>query len=202
MSNLTHKSKGLCSWLRSLIFIYALGVVASFYSLMHHYEIKEKGATDAFCNISSQLNCDKVASSSYSEFFSIPMGGWGLAYFFAMLFILWFVSKRKTRSMGVNIFIFCQYWYSFFFNFSVNIFFYIKCYLCYLSFSVFLCVFSNNSNYKYEGKNIEAIKKVVFNSFLLHLLLPTAVVLIVLSLNLFFNKSKTLTNIEKNLILN
>jgi protein-disulfide isomerase/uncharacterized membrane protein len=198
MSNLTHKSPGLYTWLRSLIFMYALGAAASFYSLLHHYELKAKGATNAFCNISSQLNCDKVASSSYSEFFSIPMGTWGLAYFFAMLFILWFVSRGKKQEVWELIFLFFASIGVIFSLVLASISFFILKVICITCILVYLCVFFQVIPIIItRKKNFGAIKKIVFKSFFFYLLLPTTVVFVVLGINVFFNKNKTPASVEK-----
>ncbi len=65
-----------------------LGLALSLYTLVHHYKVKELGATDAFCNISETLNCDAVANSAYSEFLTIPLGGYGLGFFAACLYLI------------------------------------------------------------------------------------------------------------------
>lgn len=52
--------------------ILSIGVFA--YLTIHHYEVKTGlGNGDSICSISSKINCDAAASSSYSEIFHIPV---------------------------------------------------------------------------------------------------------------------------------
>jgi protein-disulfide isomerase/uncharacterized membrane protein len=74
-------SKGI--WTTALI-AGLIGAGASIYSIKHHMELKLHGHTEAACNINSQISCDAVAASKYSELLGAPLGVWGLGYFFAM----------------------------------------------------------------------------------------------------------------------
>lgn len=64
-----------------------IGLVISIYSVTHHIELRANGHTEAFCNISSTVNCDAVAQSKYAEIFGIPVGVFGAGYFLAMMFL-------------------------------------------------------------------------------------------------------------------
>lgn len=78
-----------------------LGMLVSFYTLYHHYQVLLYGETGAFCNISATFNCDAVASSEYSTFLGFPLGVWGLGYFLTILLSLIFslkgIGKRKDQ---------------------------------------------------------------------------------------------------------
>ena len=73
-----------------------LGVIVSAYTTYHHLQVKVLGVTDAFCNISDTISCDRIAQSVYSEFMGIPVGAWGLGYFVACLGVLW--ASRSGKS--------------------------------------------------------------------------------------------------------
>lgn len=62
----------------------AIGVFT--YLSIHHYQIKTGLAGDeSICSISSKVNCDLAATSSFSELFNIPIAVWG-AVFHLILF--------------------------------------------------------------------------------------------------------------------
>lgn len=71
----------------SAVVLAVIGIGLSLYSVKHHLELRANGHTDAFCNISAQINCDVVASSKYAELFGIPVGVFGAGYFLAMAFL-------------------------------------------------------------------------------------------------------------------
>lgn len=62
-----------------------IGVLLASYATYHHIQLKLQGHTDAICNLNATINCDKVASSIYSEVFGIPLGVWGIGYFLGLL---------------------------------------------------------------------------------------------------------------------
>ena len=75
-----------------------LGLIVSIYSLNHHIELTQKGATDAFCNINSTFSCDDVAKSKYAEDpWGNPLGVYGIGYFLALSFLL-----LRSRSADKN----------------------------------------------------------------------------------------------------
>ncbi len=107
MSNQTHdlsessnnaaipKSQNLW-WIAVILAVIGIGLSA--YSVKHHLELRSNGHTEAFCNISTTVNCDVVASSKYAEIFGIPMGVFGAGYFLAMLMLsLTTAIGHKTR---------------------------------------------------------------------------------------------------------
>jgi uncharacterized membrane protein len=44
-----------------------LGIGLSIYSVLHHLELKQAGATSFACNINDVLSCDDIANSKYAE---------------------------------------------------------------------------------------------------------------------------------------
>jgi protein-disulfide isomerase/uncharacterized membrane protein len=76
-----------------------VGVLLSLYSIKHHNDYRANGHTEAFCNISSDVSCDAVAASKYSEIAGVPLGVLGAGYFLAMLILSATVARgHKTRS--------------------------------------------------------------------------------------------------------
>lgn len=69
------------SWPHALLAVW--GMAVSWYAFQVHRIIKAGG--DAGCGFSDSLNCDKVIGSRFGEFFGIPLGIYGLAYFLVVL---------------------------------------------------------------------------------------------------------------------
>lgn len=61
----------------------AAGMALSVYSWHIHRVIKAGG--ESGCGLSESLNCDKVLSSPYGEFFGIPLGVYGMMFFAIVL---------------------------------------------------------------------------------------------------------------------
>lgn len=84
---------------RKSFFIFSLlailfGFLLSLYSVFHHLSIRTTDSLGSFsCNVSSTISCDKVALSSYSEVLGIPLGVWGVGFFFLL-----FCSLIGTRA--------------------------------------------------------------------------------------------------------
>lgn len=83
-----------------------LGVIVSAYTTYHHLQVKVLGVTDAFCNISDTISCDRIAQSVYSEFMGIPVGAWGLGYFVACLGVLWASRSGKSARNHLHTYLF------------------------------------------------------------------------------------------------
>ncbi|MDQ3230986.1 MAG: thioredoxin domain-containing protein [Pseudobdellovibrionaceae bacterium] len=74
-----------------------LGIGLSIYSLMHHLELKQGGATNFACNINDTLSCDDIANSKYAEDpWGNPMGVYGIGYFLG-LFALLMTARVKAN---------------------------------------------------------------------------------------------------------
>ncbi|HYX34647.1 MAG TPA: thioredoxin domain-containing protein [Oligoflexus sp.] len=74
-----------------------LGIGLSIYSLMHHLELKQAGATNFACNINDTLSCDDIANSKYAEDpWANPMGVYGIGYFLG-LFALLMTARVKAN---------------------------------------------------------------------------------------------------------
>lgn len=85
-----------------------LGLLLSTYATVHHQEVFEKGQTSAACNVNAVINCDAVALSSYSEFLGLPLGVWGIGYFFVlgvlMLLSLWRAKWQEAMMDSYKLF--------------------------------------------------------------------------------------------------
>lgn len=67
------------------VFFGVLGLLVSLYALIVHVQIMLKPGHGLLCDINSQFSCSAVLSSAYSEFASIPLGAYGMAYFMVVL---------------------------------------------------------------------------------------------------------------------
>ncbi len=93
--------------LRNLVLlgsIFALvGLGLSFYSLIHHLELKELGHTSFSCNINETFSCDDIANSKYAEDkWGNPLGVYGIGYFlglFALLMTARFKETLRSESL-------------------------------------------------------------------------------------------------------
>lgn len=68
----------------------AVGLAVSSYLIYYHYSAR--AGAEGWCNINSQINCNKVILSRYSEIFGLPLGGLG---------IIWFASAGLLRYLGM-----------------------------------------------------------------------------------------------------
>lgn len=75
-----------------------LGVIASNYTLLHHYQLKKYGRTNSICNLNQYFSCDKVASTQFSELLGIPLGAFGLAYFGSLICLLLFFKSQFRKN--------------------------------------------------------------------------------------------------------
>ena len=75
-------------WLIIALVLAVLGVAVSIYQTDHHLVVEAAGESDFVCNINQTFSCDEVVKSPYSEFLTIPLGVWGLAYFLALALLL------------------------------------------------------------------------------------------------------------------
>jgi uncharacterized membrane protein/predicted DsbA family dithiol-disulfide isomerase len=57
------------------------GLVLSLYAVRHHMRVRVAGSTDAACNVSEIVSCDRVALSSLSELAGVPLGVFGVVFF-------------------------------------------------------------------------------------------------------------------------
>lgn len=74
------------------------GLAVSLYATWHHLQVKAMGSTDAFCNISDKISCDRIAQSNYSEVLGFPVGAWGMGYFVACLILLAVARSRNASA--------------------------------------------------------------------------------------------------------
>lgn len=96
--------KGKKFFLFSLVTV-VLGLLLSLYSVYHHLSIKTGDKLGSFsCNVNSTVSCDKVALSSYSEIFSIPLGVWGVSFFLLLLCALMGTRKAKGAPSSLRVY--------------------------------------------------------------------------------------------------
>ncbi len=62
------------------------GIVVSLYATYHHVFLRYANVADSFCNITDLVTCDRIAQSPYSEWWQVPLGLWGVAYFTCNLY--------------------------------------------------------------------------------------------------------------------
>lgn len=84
------KNRSLVYWICLLTVIGSIGV--HIYLTNHHYDFKYgQDVSGGICNINEQFNCNRTTSSSYSEFFGIPISIFGgLVNFFLLGLLLCF----------------------------------------------------------------------------------------------------------------
>src|SRR3989344_2060688 len=84
-------------WIWVLVILSLCGFVLATLTTVHSLEEAKKGLeADSNCNISAFLNCDLVQASSYSKFLGVPVGAWGLLYYFWLaIVLLWALSKGE-----------------------------------------------------------------------------------------------------------
>jgi uncharacterized membrane protein len=69
-----------------------IDVCVFIYLTMHHYAVKTGIGGSSICSISSKLNCDAAALSSYSEVLNIPVAVLGAAFHLVLFFFVLFAS--------------------------------------------------------------------------------------------------------------
>jgi uncharacterized membrane protein len=86
----------------SLIFftLVAVGLSISSYLIYYHYAAKE--GAEGWCNINSQINCNKVILSKYSEIFGVPLGALGMIWFSIAGVLRYFGTDSSSRMLVSN----------------------------------------------------------------------------------------------------
>lgn len=75
-----------------------LTVLTFVYLAYHHYGLIFGFAEASLCQISSTINCDSAALSSYSEFLGIPIALFGLFFAVVMFFIFLFIRLEWVET--------------------------------------------------------------------------------------------------------
>lgn len=91
--------KDFKSPLRINVILQLIAVGISGYLVYHHYALMspEEGFK-SFCSISTTIDCDKVNTSKYSEFLSVPIAVWSLAgIFLNMLLSITAMNNQYSR---------------------------------------------------------------------------------------------------------
>jgi protein-disulfide isomerase/uncharacterized membrane protein len=80
----------------------ALGLLSALY-LTWHYRLFLSGAGDqALCNVSDLINCDRIAASSWSRLFGLPLAVWGAGGYVALLVHATWVMRRLAPLRGAR----------------------------------------------------------------------------------------------------
>jgi len=80
----------------------ALGLLSALY-LTWHYKLFLFGAGDqALCNVSDLINCDRVAASSWSRLFGLPLAVWGAGGYVALIAHATWVVRRLASARGAR----------------------------------------------------------------------------------------------------
>ncbi len=76
----------------------ALGLLSALY-LTWHYKLFLSGAGDqALCNVSAFVNCDRVAASSWSRLFGLPLAVWGAGGYAALIAHATWIMRRFSSA--------------------------------------------------------------------------------------------------------
>jgi uncharacterized membrane protein/predicted DsbA family dithiol-disulfide isomerase len=83
-------------WMLSLLAVSLLGLVASTYLSVLHWQVHNVPGHVSFCAISDKLNCDTVAMSKYSVIAGLPIAYWGvLFYALIIILLIWGIVQHK-----------------------------------------------------------------------------------------------------------
>ena len=97
-----------------------IGAAVAIYLVRVHVAVKSGLASGGVCDISSTVNCDAAALSSYSELFGVPIAVLGLAgYCAAGILVLWSIPGRSNDSGPLGIASILQSYYGFATAYSV-----------------------------------------------------------------------------------
>jgi protein-disulfide isomerase/uncharacterized membrane protein len=81
-----------------IILVSLVGLAASVYLLDVFFQVRLGEASgDHLCSISETVNCEKVAESKYSVFAGIPLAGWGVGLYLALMLA---AGMRLFRRQG------------------------------------------------------------------------------------------------------
>lgn len=87
----------LKAWNRALLVAGLVGFGISLYALILHLQSKATGGAELGCDVGDLVNCTNVLAGEYGEFLSIPLGGYGMA-FFAILMGVAFLPMNSAAS--------------------------------------------------------------------------------------------------------
>ncbi len=65
-----------------------IGLLASAYSLFHHYALRFDPDFKSFCNLNESFNCDAVALHPASEVMGVPVAAYGMASYLALMALI------------------------------------------------------------------------------------------------------------------
>ena len=83
-------------WILSLFTVTLVGLAASTYLSVLHWQVYNVPGHVSFCAISANLNCDTVAMSEYSVIAGLPIAYWGVMFYTLIVVLLsWGFAQRK-----------------------------------------------------------------------------------------------------------
>lgn len=84
------------TWLKLIIFLSFLGIIASGYLTYLHYK-PISIENPEFCDFSQSFNCSTVNKSSYSLLFGIPVAILGILAMLAVIILSFMLLKKKIE---------------------------------------------------------------------------------------------------------
>ena len=96
----------------SLIFFLLVGVGLSISSYLIYYHYVAKEGAEGWCNINSQINCNKVILSKYSEISGVPLGALGIIWFLIAGLFRYFETVASSRMRVSNVQFYLFIWSS------------------------------------------------------------------------------------------
>lgn len=91
-----------------LYFLIVVGFVLSYLAVKTHVDLAYGLDPMGICSISKGMSCSAVLASSYSSFLGIPLGHWGMAYYFFLFFLTAFSVRRNNCNFNL------VFWLTFF----------------------------------------------------------------------------------------
>ena len=90
------------TWLRFALTIAIFGAGVSLYALRHHLQVEIFGSSNAACNVSEFLSCDRIAKSPFSKILGVPLGALGFAFFLSLILNLSVYRFSQTSSLRTS----------------------------------------------------------------------------------------------------
>ncbi len=92
-----------------LIISTVIGIFTSGHLAYTHYRVYNDITYRSFCALTQSINCDTVAQSQFSVFYSLPVAVWGLCGYIFIFLLLISVRKNETPDKGLWGFFFLYY---------------------------------------------------------------------------------------------
>ena len=83
---------------KTLLVLALMGLFISSYLVYHHYTVVASGLNAEWCNVNTDVNCDVVAASKYSEVYGIPVAIIGLLWFIVVVVLAFPFADRILKN--------------------------------------------------------------------------------------------------------